>query len=392
MIATGTDVKPLEVLIFLRDVKSALYFEQMKGRGARTIIPTQLRQVTPDAEEKTRFVLVDAVGVTESLKHVAQPLDRDRAIGFDRLVDEIAAGRRDDDAISTLAARLAALDRKIDDRAREAIANAAGGLEPKALVHRLLDAIDPDIIEREAAALRVTPEAAAEALKEEACRPFDDPALRRLLKDIKRQTEIRIDTISTDAVISSGYDAARAQETVEGFRQFLAEHRDTLTALQILYARPHGTRRLDRAAIEELRDAMRRPPWLLEPVDIWRAYKRLDDDRVKGNPARALSDIVMLVRYALGAATTLEPLPATIAGRFNLWLGREERAGRTYTEAQRVWLFAIRDFIAINIDITPEDLMDAPDFAARGGLVRAHVLFGARLRPLLEELPQVLIA
>ena len=392
MIATGTDVKPLEVLIFLRDVKSALYFEQMKGRGARTITPTQLRQVTPDAEEKIRFVLVDAVGVTESLKHVSQPLDRERKIGFDRLIDEIAAGRRDDDAVSTLAARIAALDRKIDDKARGVIAKAAGGLDPKALAHKLLDAIDPDTIEREAASRQVSPEAAADALKDEACRPFDDPALRRLLKDIKRQTEIRIDTISTDAVISSGYDAARAHDTVERFRQFLAEHHDTLVALQILYARPHTARHLDRAAIEELREAMRRPPWLLEPVDIWRAYKRLDDDRFKGNPARALSDIVMLVRYALGDLTTLEPLPATIAGRFNLWVGREERAGRTYTEAQRAWLFAIRDFIAVNVDITPEDLMDAPDFAAQGGLARAHAVFGDRLRPLLDELPQVLTA
>ena len=392
MIATGTDVKPLEVLIFLRDVKSALYFEQMKGRGARTITPTQLRQVTPDAEEKTRFVLVDAVGVTESLKHVAQPLDRERKIGFDRLIDEIAAGRRDEDAISTLAARLAALDRKIDDKARAHIANASGGLDAKALAHKLLDAVDPDTIDREAAARQVTPEAAAEALKEEACQPFDDPDFRRLLKDIKRQTEIRIDTISTDAVISSGYDAARAQDTIERFRQFLAEHRDTLVALQVIYARPHATRRLDRVAIEELRDAMRRPPWLLEPVDIWRAYKRLDDDHVTGNPDRRLSDIVMLVRYALAATTTLEPLPAMIAGRFNLWLGREERAGRTYTEAQRVWLFAIRDFIAVNVDITTEDLMDAPDFAAKGGLLRAHALFGDRLRPLLDELPRVLTA
>jgi type I restriction enzyme, R subunit len=392
MIATGTDVKPLEVLIFLRDVKSALYFEQMKGRGARTITPTQLRQVTPDAEEKTRFVLVDVVGVTESLKHVSQPLDRDRAIGFDRLIDEVASGRRDDDALSTLAGRLAALDRKIDDRARADIAKAAGGLDPKALAHKLLDAIDPDTIEGEAAARGVNSDAAGEALKEEACRPFDNPDLRRLLKDIKRQTEIRIDTISSDMVISSGFDAARAQNAVERFRQFLAEQRDTLTALQILYARPHATKRLDRAAIEELRDAMRRPPWLLEPVDIWRAYKRLDDDRVNGNPARALSDIVMLVRYALGATTTLEPLPAMIAGRFNLWLGREERAGRSYTEAQRAWLFAIRDFIAVNVDITPEDLMDAPDFAAQGGLLRAHALFGDRLRPILDELPQVLVA
>ena len=162
--------------------------------------------------------------------------------------------------------------------------------------------------------------------------------------------------------------------------------------MQILYARPHATSRLDRTAIEELRDAMLRPPWLLEPVDIWRAYKRLDDDRVKGNPARALSDIVMLVRYAVGAATALEALPTAIAGRFNLWLGREERAGRTYTEAQRAWLFLIRDFIAVNVDITPEDLMDGPDFAARGGLVRAHALFGDRLRPLLDELPRVLVA
>jgi type I restriction enzyme R subunit len=392
MIATGTDAKPLEVLIFLRDVKSALYFEQMRGRGARTITPAQLRQVTPDAEEKTRFVLVDAVGVTESLKHVAQPLDREHKIGFDRLIDEIGAGWRDDEAISTLAARLAALDRKIDDKARAEIAKAACGLDAKALAHKLLDAIDPDTIERGAAIRQVTPEAAAEVLKEEACLPFDNPDLRRLLKDIKRQTEIRIDTVSTDAVISSGYDAARAQDTADRFRQFLAENRDTLVALQILYARPRAARRLDRAAIEELRDAMRRPPWLLEPVDIWRAYKRLDDDRVKGNPARALSDIMMLVRYALGDITTLEPLPATVAGRFDLWLGREERAGRTYTNAQRAWLLAIRDFIAINVDITPEDLMEAPDLAAQGGLLRAHALFGDRLRPILDELPQVLIA
>ena len=392
MIATGTDVKPLEVLIFLRDGKSALYFEQMKGRGARTITTTQLRQVTPDAEEKARFVLVDAVGVTESLKTAAQPLERERKIGFDRLIDDIVAGRRDDNAISTLAARLAALDRKLDDKARADIAKAAGGLDPKALAHTLLDAIDPDTSEREAAGRQVTPEAAAEALKDEACTPFDDSGLRRLLKDIKRQTEIRIDTVSTDAVISSGYEAARAQDTVERFRRFLAEHRDTLVALQILYARPQTARRLDRAAIEELRDAMRRPPPLSEPVDIWRAYKRLDDDRVKGNPARALSDSVMLVRYALGELTTLEPLPAMIAGRFNLWLGREERVGRTYTEAQCAWLFAIRDFIAVNVDITPEDFMQNPEFAAQGGLLRAHTLLGDPLRPILDELPQALIA
>jgi type I restriction enzyme R subunit len=250
MISTGTDVKPLEALIFLRDVKSEQYFDQMKGRGVRTINPTQLRQVTPDADEKTRFVLVDAVGVTDSLKHVSQPLERDRVIGFDRLLDDIAAGRRDDDALSTLAGRLAALDRKIDHNSRAAISKATGGLDPKTLSHKLLDAIDPDAIEREAVA-RHGPavsdrerEAVTIALKEKACRIFDDPALRQLLKDLKRAAEIRIDTVSTDAIVSSGYDEARAQDKVGSFRSFLDEHRDTLVALQILYSRPRATRRI----------------------------------------------------------------------------------------------------------------------------------------------------
>lgn len=131
---------------------------------------------------------------------------------------------------------------------------------------------------------------------------------------------------------------------------------------------------------------------LLARHDIWRAYARLDDKQVKGNPTRALSDIVMLVRYAVGDAATLEPLTSTVADRFNLWLGREERAGRIYSDAQKTWLTAIRDYIAVNVDITPQDLMDAPDFAAQGGLAKAHALFGARLKPLLDELPQVLMA
>jgi type I restriction enzyme, R subunit len=130
----------------------------------------------------------------------------------------------------------------------------------------------------------------------------------------------------------------------------------------------------------------------LEPLDIWRAYKRLDDERVRGNSTRALSDVVTLVRFALGQSSSLEPLPATIAGKFNLWLGREERACRTYTEPQRAWLFAIRDFIAVNVSISPEDLMEAPEFAAQGGLVRAHALFGDRLKPLFDELSEVLSA
>jgi type I restriction enzyme R subunit len=216
--------------------------------------------------------------------------------------------------------------------------------------------------------------------------------LRRLLKEVKASADIRIDTISTDAVVSSGWDAQKAAGTVERFRRFLAERRDELVALQILYRLPYARRRLTYEAVEELRDALRRPPWLLEPVDVWRAYKRLSADKVRGNPAGTLADIVVLVRYALGQADALELLPSLVAGRFNLWLGREEKAGRSYSDEQKGWLAAIRDHLAVNIEIAPEDLADVPELAARGGTLRARALFGVRLPLLLDELTDVLIA
>lgn len=394
MIATGTDVKPLEVVIFLRDVKSELYFEQMKGRGARTIPADKLREVTPDAEAKTRFVLIDAVGVTESLKSISQPLERNRAVSFDRLIDDIAAGRRDDDAFATLAGRLAALDRRIGNKDRAAIVKASGGVDLAGLASRLLSAIDPDALAARVPKDAPEPEQkkVREAVKDEAATIFDDPALRRLLKEVKAAADIRIDTISTDAVVSSGWDEKKATDTVERFKRFLDERRDELAALQILYRLPYAQRRLTYEAVDDLKEALKRPPWLLEPVDIWRAYKRLASEKVRGNPAGTLADIVMLVRYAIGETESLEPLPSVVAGRFNLWLGREEKAGRTYSDEQRNWLMAIRDHLGVNIEIRPEDMMDAPEFSARDGIVKARALFGAKLPALLEELSDVLVA
>lgn len=144
MIATGTDIKPVEVLIFMRDVKSEGYYEQMKGRGVRTIPAADLQQVTPDAQTKTRFILIDAVGVTESKKNANQPLERKRTVSFDKLLAHVAMGGRDEDMLSSLAGRLAALDRKLDDDARQQVAAASGGRTPRDLANGLLDAIDPD--------------------------------------------------------------------------------------------------------------------------------------------------------------------------------------------------------------------------------------------------------
>lgn len=398
MIATGTDVKPIEVLIFLRDVRSALYFEQMKGRGVRTIDKTDLQAVTPDADAKTRFVLIDAVGVTESAKTISAPLDREHKVGFDKLLEQVAAGDRRDNTISTLAARLAMLDRKIDPDGAAELVTLSGGKTLADLARGLLDSIDPDAIATAAQSkhgVGVTPEETVQVqtdLKQKACAPFNAPTLRQGLIAAKARADLKIDTVSIDQVISSGYDEAQAKKTIDRFKQFLEANKDQIVALQILYGRPYAQRHLTYQALEDLREALRRPPWLLEPPEIWRAYKRLNNDRVKGNPTRILTDIVMLVRFVLGKHEVLQPLPSIVAGKFNLWVGREEKAGRKYSTEQLAWLTAIRDHLAQNGGLERKDLQDVPAFFAKGGLIKAQALFGSRLDAVLGDLSDALVA
>lgn len=399
MIATGTDIKPVEVLVFLRDVKSALYFEQMKGRGVRTITDADLVNVTPDAKHKDRFILIDAVGVSESVKTIAPPLERERTVGFETLLDQVASGRSDPDAVSSLATRLSSLERKLTDEDRDRVIEATGGRSLKDVASLLMDSIDNDLV-LEATERDLPPpitdealEAVGARLRGEALRILADaPALRRLLIELKTQSEVVIDEFSRDAVIATGFDEKAARELTGRFQQFLDENQDEITALSILYGKPHARRRMTYAELDELRAALARPPWLLEPVILWNAYKRLSAGAIRSNPARVLTDIVALVRYALGQRETLAPLSADMAGRFNLWLGREEKAGRTYDAEQLAWLEAIRDHLAANIDLELKDLQDQPRFSERGGVVAARKAFGARLPEVIEDLSEALVA
>ena len=399
MIATGTDIKPVECLIFMRDVKSEGYYEQMKGRGVRTIRDADLQQVTPDAPAKTRFVLVDAVGVTHGKKSVSQPLERKRSVPFDKLMGQIAQGRRDEDAVSSLAARLAALNHRIDVPDRERIDRATGGAGLKGLVKSLLDAIDPDIITEQVRA-RFGETATEEQVKQvesdlldDACKPFDAPELRKLLVDIKQNAEIVIDEITTDEVTGAEYDLHRAEETVKGFRAFIEENKDELLALQILYSRPYGTQRLTYAAIKELAQELTDPPYHLTTADVWQAYRRLEASLVRGAPYdKVLTDIIALVRFATGQVEVLEPYSVQVEQRFNLWVGRQIKAGRSFDEEQMQWLKGIKDYLAANVEIAPGDLMRDHPFSGWGGVIAARRLFGQELNGMLDELSEVLAA
>lgn len=399
MVATGTDIKPVEVLLFMRDVKSEGYYEQMKGRGVRSVSDTDLKSVTPDATTKTRFILIDAVGVTESKKNASQPLERQRTIAFDKLIDQIAQGLRDEDALSSLAGRLAALNKKIDNEDRKRLTDTCGGTDLQEISNRLLDAIDPDRIEQllgEKPCAEPDPKELKEAqtaLIEEACQPFDNPKFRQLLKEIKQRSDIIIDEITTDQVVGAEYDLKIAEERVCSFKTFIEENKDELLALQILYNQPFTQKRLSYEAIKELIQKLGSPPQRLTTADVWQAYKRLEAGRVRGAPVdKQLTEIISLVRFALGHDTTLESFSSKVEQRFNLWIGRQKNAGREFSEEQLRWLRLIAQTIAANVEMRLSDFQELPVFADQGGLVKGRTLFGGELGNLIDELQTTLVA
>ncbi|WP_316898188.1 type I restriction-modification enzyme R subunit C-terminal domain-containing protein [Pseudodesulfovibrio indicus] len=397
MIATGTDIKPLETIIFLRDVKSEGYYEQMKGRGARSISDSDLRSVTPDAQTKTRFVLVDAVGVTEGQKTVSQPLERKRTLTFDKLLTRIAQGERRSDFLSTLAGRLAALDKKLEPEDRKRVIVACDK-SLNALAGGLLNAIDPDVL---AEAVRkehgdnASPEQIAqvkERLQDGACAVFDDPDFRKLLVDLQQKTEIVVDE-SADEVLSVGYDLQQAEARILSFKDFIEANKDELTALQILYSQPHSRRKITYAAIRELRDRLADPPYHLDTATVWQAYKRLEESKVRGAPSdKMLTDIISLVRFAVGLDKELEPFATKVEQRFNLWIGRQKKAGKEYSEEQMAWLRLIKNHLAANVEIAPKSFMESTALNDQGGLVAARKLFGEELNTMLDDLNGALVA
>jgi type I restriction enzyme R subunit len=410
MIATGTDIKPVEIVMFMRAVKSRNFFEQMKGRGVRIIEPTDLQAVTPDAIKKTHFVIVDCVGVCEQDKTDSAPMDQKKSVPFDKLLQAVALGNVEPEVLSSVAARLARLNRELTEGDKQRVMQVAGGASLQDLTRAIVDALDPDVEDV----------IAAQAAIQAAVRPFASPELRNLLIDLKRKAEQIIDTVTQDTLLQADFSEAareRAKGTVESFEKFIAEHKDEITALQILYSRPQrmsgaakgqGAEPLTFEALKALADALQAPPHLWTESQLWQAYAALDKTKVKGESRRRiLTDLVSLVRYAMHQDNELLPFPERVNANFKAWLaqstqtyntttsrhsgtptrhsGESRNPGIPFTPEQMHWLEMIRDHIAANLGIVPDDFEYSP-FTQEGGIGKVHQLFGAELPKVLEAL------
>jgi len=398
MIATGTDVKPLECLLFMRDVKSKNYFEQMKGRGTRVLKPDDLKKVSPSAQAKTHYVIVDAVGVTRSLKTASQPLDTKPSIPFKDLAMGLMMGDRSEETVSSLAARLSRLDNKLGAEDQEKITTEAG--KPlTAIVRDLFNAIDPDRIEADAkAAGHPEPDdAAMQAAREERIRQaanvFTGPLIN-LLDRVRRDNEQIIDHDNLDTLLRAewaGDVEANARKIAQEFEEYLAENRDRIEALSIYFNTPARRARVTYAMVKDVLKKLTEDRPRLAPLIVWRAYAHLDD--YKGsNPASDLTALVALIRRVTGLDQTLTRHSDRVRRNFQNWiLKRHAGHGEKFTEEQMDWLRMIRDHLATSFTIERDDLEMAP-FDGKGGLGRMYALFGDEVEEVMAEMNEALSA
>ena len=388
MIATGTDIKPVEIVVFMRSVKSRSFFEQMKGRGVRICNPTDLAAVNPgEGVKKDHFVIVDAVGVCERDKTDSRPMDQKKSVGLDKLLQAVSLGNVEEDVLSSIAARLARLDRDASDADQAKVQELSGGKTLRDLARGIVEALNID------ATQDMSP-AEADARLRDATKPFSTPALRDQLLKMKQKADLVIDTVTQDSLISASFaeGSDRAAELVQSFEAFIAQHKDEITALQILYSRPTRAP-LKFEDVKALADSLHAPPHLMDKGALWQAYAAIRKDKVKGaSQRRLLTDLVSLVRFAMQQTNELVPYPERVQANFKAWLAQHQQHNpQPFTQEQQHWLEMIRDHIAANLGIEIDDFEYAP-FNTEGGLGKVHQLFGAELPRVIEEMNRELAA
>ena len=397
MIATGTDIKPLECVMFMRDVKSPAYYEQMKGRGTRVIGDDELHKVTPDAGTKVRFVLIDCVGVTETDKTESKSLETKPSIGTEKLMLQIAQGDRHSDSLRSLGNRMLRIDSKMNDAQRKKITELAG--KPLALIAgEMIHATNDDKLIDEAKIKFKTDEPTEEQIQQafestaaQLVMPFHNPELRGLIETYRRENDQIIDD-SADELITegTGYNAERAEKAIASWQQFIEDHKNELDAIQLVYNQPWKTRHLSYEQLQDLVDDIEQPPYNVAPAEVWKAYEVLEKLKAKGAPpTEKLPALISLIRCSIGVANELEPFPQLVSQRFEAWLSQQKTE---FSEEQLLWLQRIKKQIANNAEFEMDDFDFIPECKQEGGQLKARQLFGKELNDIVQELNGYLIA
>ena len=400
MIATGTDVKPIECLIFMRDVRSKNYFEQMKGRGTRVLGKDDLQKVTPSAtENKDHFVIVDAVGVTKSKKSETRTLERKPSVSMKELMLNVALGARDADTLTSLANRVIRLNSQMSSSERKEFAQVVG-LPANQLAENLLNAFDEDALTAQAQGKFQTHTPTEEQLQavqreaaSQAAAPFCRPEVRDFIENVRRSHEQIIDNTNPDTLLFAGFDTQKeetADRVIRTFHEFIEENKDEIIALRILYSQTYRDRPMTIEKLKALYQKLRGKGVTIER--LWDCYVIKKPDKVKGSSTlRQLADLVSMIRFEMGQADSLQPFADKVNYNFQQWTFRRNAGAVHFTPEQMEWLQLVKDHIATSLSIQTEDL-DLSPFDRKGGLGRFYEVFGEQYEAILTEMNRELVA
>lgn len=399
MIATGVDIKPIECLIFMRDVRSKNYFEQMKGRGTRTLGVDDLKKVTPSAAtNKDHFVIVDAVGVTNSKKSDTRPLERKPSVSMKELMMNVALGAKDEDTLTSLASRVIRLNAQMTVSERKTFESTVG-ISAGKVAENLLNAFDEDVIfEKAQEGNGVTEpteeqmETAKVALIKEAVAPFHDPDIRDYIENVRRSHDQIIDNINLDHVIFAGYDTQKEENVdrvISIFREFIEENKDEIIALRIIYDQAYKDRPMMIEGLKTIYEKLKAKGVTVER--LWDCYAIKNPGQVKRGTMAQLTDLISLIRFEMGYADKLTSFADKVNYNFMQWTLRKNAGAVHFSEEQMEWLRLIKEHIIASLSILPEDL-DLTPFDRYGGLSVFYDVFGDDYENILNEMNIELVA
>lgn len=396
MIATGTDAKPIECLIFMRDVRSKNYFEQMLGRATRTLDLDNLKKVSPSAtERKLGFIVVDAVGVTSSQKTTSRQLERKPSESLKNLLNSVAFGAKDEDTLTSIANRFIILDKVLKVEDKDEFKKLTDGVAIIDVAKNILNAFDDDYINSKVNSLDDTSkyESTKQEIIDMAIKPIYNPEVRKFILEARDKHYQIIDNENIDSIEFSGWDTnkeEKANEIIKTFAEFIEKNKDSIDALNIIYNQSYKNRPLTYKMVEELYEKMMNAPYFLSNTKLWEAYSTIYGDKVSTRVEDKLADIISLIKFELKQTDELKSFNTTVNIKFKEWCFKQNEGYGEFSEEQMEWLRMIKDHIAISMNIKESDLELTP-FNNKGGLAKFFQLFGAKFRELLAELNYVLL-
>lgn len=356
LVATGTDVKPLEVVLFMKDVHSDVLYTQMKGRGCRVISDDKLKEVTPNADTKECYYIVDAVGVTESEKNIPKPgagQGPKRALSLEHLLERLAHNEVSDDNLMLLRDYCSTINRRYEESVLFSrhldyfITNY--GFAPRKLANdintafaegTLVEYIGPSHDNTERIALIY-------------CLIGNLQARNKLLE---MQRGYMVESDDRDKVLYAGFSKESARTYIENFEKHLEDNKDSIEALRIIYNSEDIV--ITHEMLIELRDRLLAESRQYGVYQIWKNYKILDEqgdvEVLDGKEnVNALTNLIQIVRYAYKKNSKLTSLINGYAQRFTLYCGQ---AQRVLTEDQKDIMQQIAEYIINDGAITVMEL------------------------------------